>query len=239
MLFIISLVVGRDECKRVVTVNNDLYDSQYCILKNTLQCSSFHYVLAHLQSGDYVNVTSNSVSLITIIELHNVNNITIRGQGKTIVMCNNTGVLSCNNCSDVLIEGITWDQCGDPQTFSKNFYGGINFHTISNLTVQNCTFQHSKFKHGLYLLFLVLFIVHIPNSCFTHNANSDNIILKFTCGLAIRTGFIHCVTKYYVASGGMLINEAINGAVIKIRIKHCIIHYNGHFGKVIGIKDMK
>ena len=38
---------------------------------------------------------------------------------------------------------------------------------------------------------------------------------------------------------GMLINEAINGAVIKIRIKHCIFHYNGHFGKVIGIKDMK
>ena len=37
----------------------------------------------------------------------------------------------------------------------------------------------------------------------------------------------------------MLINKAINGAVIKIHIKHCIFNYNGHFGKVIGIKDMK
>ena len=70
---------------------------------------------------------------------------------------------------------------------------------------------------------------------FIHNANSDNI----ACGLVIRTGFIHCITKNYVATGGMLINKAINGAVIKIHIKHCIFNYNGHFGKVIGIKDMK
>ena len=133
-------MVGRDRCKRVITVNNDLYDTQHYLLNNTPQCSSFHYVLAHLQSGDHVNVTSNSVSLLTVVELQNVNNITIGGQGKTIVMCNNTGVLSCNNCSDV-IEGITCDQCGD---LRKGIYGGINFHTISNLTIQNCTFQHLK-----------------------------------------------------------------------------------------------
>ena len=71
-------MAGRDEYKRVITVDGSIDDSQHCLL-NTLQCSSFHYVLAHLQSGDYNNVTSNSVSLLTVIKINNVDNITIRG----------------------------------------------------------------------------------------------------------------------------------------------------------------
>ena len=140
------LVAGRDEYKRVITIDDSVDDSQHCLLNNTPQCSSFHYVLAHLQSGDCVNVTSNSVSLLTVVKITNVNNITIRGQGNTIVICNNSGVVSCENCSDVVIEGIIWDQCGDSQMLGTNPYhnGGINLHTISNLTVQNCTFQCSK-----------------------------------------------------------------------------------------------
>ena len=139
-------MAGRVEYKRVITVDDGIDDSQHCLLNNTLHCSSFHYVLAHLQSGDYVNVTSNSVSLLTVVKISNVNNITIRGQGNTIVMCNNSGIVSCENCSDVVIEGIIWDQCGDSQTFGTNLYrnGGIILHTISNLTVQNCTFSTLK-----------------------------------------------------------------------------------------------
>ena len=72
-------MAGRDEYKRVINVDGNVDDSQHCLLNNTLQCSSFHYVLTHLQSGDYVNVTSNSVSLLTMIELNNINVISIRG----------------------------------------------------------------------------------------------------------------------------------------------------------------
>ena len=146
-------------------------------------------------------------------------------------MCNNTGGVSCNNCSDVVIEVITWDKCGNSQI--KNLYGGINFHTISNLTVQNCIFQHSKVR-ALSILTLSGFI-QIINSCFIHNANTDII----TCGLVAKTGFIHCVTENYVATGGMLIKEAISGTVIMIHIKHCIFNYNGHFGKIIDLKRME
>ena len=62
-----------------------------------------------------------------MVELQNVNNILIRGQGNTIVMCNNIGGVSCNNCSDFVIEEITWDQCGDPQRLRTIMYhnGGI------------------------------------------------------------------------------------------------------------------
>ena len=224
-------MVRSDEYKRVITVNNDLYDSQHCLLNNTLLCSSFHYVLTHLQSGDYVNVTSNSVSLLTVVELQNVNNITIRGQGNTIVMCNNTGVVSCNNCSNIVIEGIIWDQCGDLQR--RDLYGGINFHTISNLTVQNCTFQHSKLR--ALSIYAPSGFIYMINSQMLYNANSAPI----TCGLVARTGFIHCATKNYVATGGMLIKEAINSTVIMIHIKHCVFNYNGHFGKVIDIEYME
>ena len=123
-------------------------------------------------------------------------------------MCNSTGGVSCNNCSDVVIEEIIWDQCGDLQR--KDLCGRINFHAISNLTVQNCTFQHSKLQ-ALFIYALSSFI-HILNSCFIHNANNDTI----TCGLSSATGFIHCVTSDYVATGGVLIKEAISNTDVKI-----------------------
>ena len=60
-------MAGRDKYKRVITADGSIDDSQHCLLNNTLQCSSFHYALAHLQSGDYVNVTSNSGSYIVTV----------------------------------------------------------------------------------------------------------------------------------------------------------------------------
>ena len=180
-------MVGRDEWKRLITVDSDLYDFQHYLLNYTRHCSSFDYVLAHLQSGDYVNVISNSFSLLTMLELNNINAIAIRGQADTIIMCNNTGGVSCNNCTNLVIEGITWDQCGDYQR--KDIYGGLNFHVISNFTVQNCTFQHSKLR-ALSITSPSGFI-HIINSQLLYNANSDII----TCGMVAKTGFKHCVTK--------------------------------------------
>ena len=226
-----SLAAGRNQCKRVITINNNFsYHVQYDIQDGTL-LHSLHYVLTHLESNDCVNITSHSVLLHTIIELNNINNVTIRGQSNTIVMCNNTGGVSCNNCSNVVIEGIRWDQCGDPQR--KNIRGGMNFHVISNLTVQNCTFQHSKLR--ALSIHAPSGFIYIINSQILCNANNDTI----TCGLVARTGFIHCATKNYIATGGIYIKEAINSTVVAIHIKHCIFNYNVHFGEVIDIEHME
>ena len=57
-------------------------------------------------------------------------------------MCNNTGGVSCTNCSDVVIEGITWDQCGDPDLKGLAYpkaYGGLNFTNVTILLINNCT----------------------------------------------------------------------------------------------------
>ena len=234
------MVARRDEYKRVITVCDSVDDSQHCLLNNTLQCSSFHYVLTHLQSGDYVNVTSNSVSLLIVVELQNINNITIRGQGNITVMCNNTGGVSCNNCSNVVIEGITWDQCGNPQRFRNNatgginflnltvlnnVTGGINFHTILNLTVLNCTFQHSKVR-------ALSLSVRFCLSNFVSNVNYDTVF----CYSNIKTGYKGCGAKINAVTGGILIdniNTSSNRGYLSIHIENCVFSHNGYFGNVI------
>ena len=226
VLSLTLLVAGRDKYKRVITVDVSVDDTQHCLLNDTLQCFSFHYVLSHLQSGDYVNVTSNSVSLPAMVELQNVNAITIKGKGTTIVMCNNTGGVSCNNCSDVVIEEITWDQCGSPQR--KDVYGGVNFHTISNLTVQNCTFQHSKVR--ALLLVTVSGFIYVMNSYFVSNANYYTIF----CYSHIKDGYKDCVTKSITYTGGILIDKAMNTSRsnLSIHIDSCVFNRNGYFGNI-------
>ena len=66
-----------------------------------------------------------------------LNNITITGNGATI-MCNNSGGVYCESCDHVVIEGITWDKCGDPN--GENTAGV----TFNNITLVNSTFQHSQ-----------------------------------------------------------------------------------------------
>ena len=66
VLSLVLLVAGRVEHEREITVDDSVDDPQHCSLNNTLKCSSFHYVLTHLQSGDNVNITSAMVSLLTV-----------------------------------------------------------------------------------------------------------------------------------------------------------------------------
>ena len=153
LLVLVYLVQGQLECDRVITVNSAAdNDTQGCI-NGDYPCSSLYYALSNIQSNDCVNITSDSVSLSKVAELNNISTITIRGNGSTIVMCNNTGGLSCNNCSDVVIEGITWNRCtcarGDPQKHNQSkiyIAGGIQFSKIFNLKINNCSFQYSKVR---------------------------------------------------------------------------------------------
>ena len=214
------LQVNITGCMRVTTVNTNGNDTQDC-LEGDYPCSSLGYVLNHLQSNDCVNITSNSVPLTTIVELHNLNAITIRGQGNTIVMCNNTGGVSCNNCSNVVIEGITWDGCGDPN--GRKLIGGVNFSILSNLSLKNCTFQFSK----VYALSLRMIssLVEIVNTKFLNNANYEAIYCY-----SVRHTIKRCVTNSFAVTGGISIITATNAT--SFIILNCRIHNNGHFGNI-------
>ena len=223
LLLLIQVSFGKFECNREITVNTDGNDTEDC-LEGDYPCSSLGYVLNYLQSNDCVNITSNSVPLTTIVELPNLNAITIRGQGNTIVMCNNTGGVFCNNCDNVVIEGITWDKCGDPnlnQTFG--LFGGVNFHLISNLSIINCTFQNSSIR--ALSITLLSGLIEIVHTHFLYNANYEIIY----CAKSQR-GFIQCTVADFNVTGALRIEDVLEEATVNI--SNCIFDHNGHLGIV-------
>ena len=225
LLILFQLISERSVSAREITVNTSGNDTEDC-LEGDYPCSSLGYVLNHLQSNDCVNITSNSVPLTTIVELYNLNAITIRGQGNTIVMCNNTGGVSCNNCSNVVIERITWDGCGDTQKHNVTISyipGGLQFSRVSNLNVTNCTFQYSKIR-AMSLLNISGF-VEINRVKFQHNANHDAIICAYA-----QTGYVHCSSRDFISTGGLYINEADDNT--SINISYSMFNSNGHFGEI-------
>jgi len=129
-----------------ITINNDGKDSVDCCMKETCLCSSLSSALHYMQNNTVINITSKLVMLHDILEMGSghLSNITITGNGVTI-MCNNTGGVYCESCGNVTIRGITWYQCGHndpgrPITHTPT----LDFMNISNLIIQDCIFQNSS-----------------------------------------------------------------------------------------------
>ena len=201
-------------------------DSKEC-LGQQMPCSSLDYALTNLQNGDCINITSDTISLPRMVNLSDRDAITIRGQGNTIVMCNNTGGVSCNNCNNVVIEGITWDQCGDPNQQNRadpDAFGGLNFTNVTNLSINNCTLQNSRVR--ALSLYLVAGSININNTQFLNNANNDTI----HCFQG--PVYIHCVTNERNVTGAVYIQDATSEA--SIIVSNCNFSNNGHFGEVTG-----
>jgi len=128
---------------KVITINNQGNSTTLCCVDGSCPCSSLSFALEKLNNNTIINITSESVTLNTTTPKGsgNLNNITITGNGATI-MCNNTGGMHCESCSDVIIEGITWDRCGDPN--KKDAVAGVYFETVYNITIEKCAFQQSQ-----------------------------------------------------------------------------------------------
>ena len=225
LVVILRLIWAGSIYGRIIEVHSTGNDSEDC-LKQQILCSSLDYALTHLQSGDYVNITSDTVFLPRMVNLNDLDAITIRGHGSIIVMCNNTGGVSCNDCSNVVIEGITWDQCGDPNQQNRtypNAFGGLNFTNVTNLSINNCTLQNSRVR--ALSLYLVGGSINISNTQFLNNANNDTIYC-FRPNVYIR-----CVTDNRNVTGAVYIQDATHEA--SISVSYCNFSNNGHFGEVI------
>ena len=106
VLLLVHLVQEQSQCSRIVTVNTVAGNDTEGCLDGDHPCSSLDYALYNLQSYDCVNVTSNNVSLSTVVELNDTHAIA-RGQGNTIVKCsNNSSRMSYKYCSNVVTEGV-------------------------------------------------------------------------------------------------------------------------------------
>ena len=123
-----------------ITVNNDINGdySAFCCVYGYCQCSSFSYALSSIKSNSVIRITSPIVSLDIHVYLLGLRNITISSNDSSTVMCSNIGNVLFSACSDVTIEGITWDQCGDIND------PGVAIDAASNISIKDCTFKNSK-----------------------------------------------------------------------------------------------
>jgi len=151
LIFLIILTHQNVHSNKVITINTTAgSDSENCCVEGECPCSLLSTALRNLTSNTLINITSESVILHSKVTMGsgNITNVTIIGNGATII-CHNTGSVQCNWCSDVTMKGITWDKCGNAH---YNFsVPGVKFNTIANLSILNCTFQHSQ-AVAVYLL---------------------------------------------------------------------------------------
>jgi len=127
---------------KVITINTSggsRHPSTLCCVDGDCVCTSLSTALLNMTSNTVINITSESVTLDDKIKMGSgdLNNITITGNG-AIIMCNNSGGVYCESCDNVVIEGITWDKCGDLNT------AGVTFNRTTNITLVNSTFQQSQ-----------------------------------------------------------------------------------------------
>ena len=144
---LICLIIFTSQCvcvhSKVIIVNsNNGNDTTECCVNGECACSSLSTALLSIDNNTIINITSQSVALnnTTIMGSGKLTNFTITGSNVTI-MCNNSGSVYCESCDDVMIEGITWDRCGDP---NETNIAGVTFNGTSNISLVNCTFQHSQ-----------------------------------------------------------------------------------------------
>lgn len=153
---------------KVIEVNSKGKDSNVCCKEGKCLCGSLFEALFHVENNTVINITS-SVPLHNSTHVETLNNITVIGNNIT-VRCNNNGIVTCVNCSNVLIQGITWDQCGNPN--SHNVTYAIGFKSASDVSIRACTFQYSKVCTVIFLQLLSGYVeVHNSKFLFNHVTN--------------------------------------------------------------------
>ena len=142
---------------KIIEINNEGNDSTNCCTQEECRCGSLYKALHMIENNTIINITSLLVTFHNFTEmgLGNLRNITITGDGTTVA-CNNSGSFICKHCSDVVIQGITWDQCGNPNYPSAI---AIAFLGVTNVSIIKSTFQYSKVCQVLVLQALSAYIL--------------------------------------------------------------------------------
>ena len=108
-----------------------------CCVYGNCSCNSLDHALANLTSNVLINITTD-VTLSLLINVPNLENVSILGHNNPTVKCTNVGVIHFNFCHNCIIQDITWDGCG------RETEAGIKLGDSSNVVIENCSFQHSK-----------------------------------------------------------------------------------------------
>ena len=184
----------------VITVNNNT-----CNCTGNSSCISLSCALKNMKNNTMIDITLKVVSLCSVVEMGsgNLNNITITGNGATI-MCNNTGGVYCESCSNVIIRGITWHRCGGRD--SARQIPALNFTNTASITIHRCMFQ-SSLGCPIYAKTVKNYIT-VNESHFVENI-FDSSSTEFECaGLYVDTGgnnlnLTISLSAFYSNRGGM------------------------------------
>ena len=205
IIWLIVITVGIHVHGTEIIVNND-FDGDgnnftFCCIHGFCQCTSFSYALSSIKSNSVVRITSSIVSLDIYVYLHNLRNVTITSNNSATVMCSNVGNVFFGDCSDINIEGITWDQCGD---INDPQFAGITIDAVSKVSIKDCVFQH--FKACIGVCIRSSGSVHVTNSKFMYNAISNaSLCSSFYSSLVL------------LLSGNL-----------DVAINNSLFYYNGH-----------
>jgi len=129
--------------------------------------------------------------------------------GTTTILCNNSGSVYCESCDDVVIEGITWDRCGNPGGLS---HAGLAFNVIGNILLKNCTFQGSQI--------LAVSIMNMSGNVTVDRCNFlSNVNLNNLCYRSLKIGGLSIEKKSQFLK------------YVHLTISKSNFDYNGYFGE--------
>ena len=112
-----------------------------CCVYGNCTCNSLDHALANLTSNVLINITTD-VTLFSLIKGSGLQNVSIIGHNNPTGNCKIFGGIHFTFCQNCIIQGITWDGCGNKITNNLT-EPGIRLTNSSNVTIQDCCFQHS------------------------------------------------------------------------------------------------
>ena len=200
---------------KVITINNAGNNSATCCVDACCHCDSLSTALTFLKSNTTINITSETILLEESVQVEEdyLDNIAITGYNTT-VLCNNTGRIAWNKIvGSIVMEGIKWDQCGDPSDVSTP---GILFNNIFNISIINCTFQYFKVCKAVHLIAINNdIIITVVNSTFFFNKVAN----AFDCGSD------NCGSLYIHD------NEGSRAKSMYLKVIGSLFHGNGNSGQ--------
>lgn len=198
---------------KVITINNSGNNSIVCCVDATCYCNSLSTALTSIKSNTAINITSETVLMKENVHVEEevLENIIITGHNTT-VMCNNTGRITWGTVTYIVMEGITWDQCGNPSDVSMP---GITFSNVFNISIVSCIFQYFRVCKAVKLAVINNDIsITVINSTFL----SNKVAMASDCS---------------GNRGSLFINDYSNNPAkqVNIKVTGCLFHDNGNPGQ--------
>ena len=216
-------------------------------------CISLYDALQSIENNTIVKITLLTVLLedAAYIEVEYLNNVTITGNN-VVVMCNNKGGMYWGSVDNIVIEGITWDQCGNPRYPNVP---AIYFRKVFQISISKCTFQHFKVCQAISLSSAEEenISVHVENSSFMFNkvenasvcfGNQGSILIRDNDDIRTKNAEIiisgsvfysngNCQPKHENILVGVLFCFLYSPLTLKILIHHSNFSSNGILGMYI------